>query len=61
MTGLHITLVKLDGINYPTWSMALSTFIYANCQSRWLEEEPPADPASQEEWKVTDAALRTLL
>ncbi|KAI6674621.1 hypothetical protein NL676_002527 [Syzygium grande] len=32
-----------------------------DCKSRWLEEEPPTDPTSQEEWKVTDAALRTLL
>ncbi|KAI6668099.1 hypothetical protein NL676_032972 [Syzygium grande] len=30
-------------------------------KSKWLEEEPPTDPTSQEEWKVIDAALRTLL
>ncbi|KAI3440618.1 ABC transporter domain-containing protein [Psidium guajava] len=61
MTGLHNTLVKLDGTNYPSWSMALSTFIYSNRQSRWLEKEPPKDLASLEEWKIVDATLRTLL
>ncbi|KAI6703471.1 hypothetical protein NL676_012607 [Syzygium grande] len=61
MNSLHTSLVKLDGTNYPSWSMALSTFIYANRQSRWLEEEPPENPTELNEWRVTDAALRTLL
>ncbi|KAI3443106.1 Symplekin_C domain-containing protein [Psidium guajava] len=61
MTGLHNTLIKLNSTNYPSWSMAFSTFIYSNRQSRWLEEEPPEDLAILEEWKVVDVTLRVLL
>lgn len=61
MAGLHTSLVKLDGTNYPTWSMAFSTFIFANRQSKWIGEEPPFDATILDEWRVTDAALCTLL
>ncbi|KAI6707725.1 hypothetical protein NL676_010687 [Syzygium grande] len=61
LTNLKLSSVKLDGTNYPSWSMAVETYLLANKQLSYLTSPPPLDKAKLDDWRSGDAAIRTLL
>ncbi|KAI6681021.1 hypothetical protein NL676_034902 [Syzygium grande] len=61
LTNLKLSSVKLDGTNYPSWSMAVETYLLATKQLSYLTSPPPSDKAKLDDWRSGDAAIRTLL
>ncbi|XP_056168703.1 uncharacterized protein LOC130138508 [Syzygium oleosum] len=61
LTNLKLTSVKLDGTNYPSWSMAVETYLLATKQLSYLTSSPPTDKTKEDDWRSGDAAIRTLL
>lgn len=62
VSHLQLTSVKLNGSNYPNWSMATEVYVLATDQSFYLcEDKPKSDNAdTHAKWVKGDAILQTL-
>ncbi|XP_077215893.1 uncharacterized protein LOC143850536 [Tasmannia lanceolata] len=59
---LQMTLIRLDGKNYPPWRRSVRTYLLGRGKVRFLEHHPlPTKDSSFEKWKQEDAVIRSFL
>lgn len=64
LTNLKLSSIKLDGTNYPSWSMAVETYLLATKQFSYLASHPLLDKTNKtkvDDWRFGNATIRMLL